>query len=698
MKTRTVELLQRVSSSKYPIKAEILATDFNVSQRTIRTEILEANEWLSSNQLPEIMTIRNKGFLLKLNAADEKLLEEALLNLHGDLLNRNERTFDIVLSIAYGKRPVYLNRKEEAFQISKSTMDEDMRRLRAELLKYGIEVVSYGKQGLSYKGPERSIRTMIYDLINQNLGMLNFSMSDDLKVTPVQKIFNRYFSLEDIKKLTEIYSSQIPKQENDIYKNQILLFTLIWIQRIKKHEFISAVSWKNAEFEDSSFTDFIDKIIKEFGLEEVPQVERNYIHFTIETFNTRDISNTLEWVQAQLLTIQLIQFVENETHIPFHLKEEMLCESLYKHMAALIVRIKNDVQVFNPLKENIRTNYYPIYRAVSQFIPTIEEVVGGKVIEDERAFLVIHFSTVASAINRDLTYIYKSVVVCNHGIATGNLLAENLKEKFPQIEIVAVLSSKEVDLVDKLDVDLIFSTFNLAYSNKPALVIDPILTEANIPVVEDFLRSNDELQRLEPNGGESTELFTNILNVVEESGGRVDRTIYSKLETLFERNNLEINKREIQPMLKDILTDNHIMIKEKASTWQESIELVAKPLIKENTIEKRYVDAMIHAVEEYGPYIVIGKHLALAHARPEDGANKLGISVATIDHPINFGNSDMDPVKIIFCLAAVDSYSHLTIMKELIELINDESKLNQLIECTTINTFKQLLFSETEGE
>ncbi|MGL4697954.1 BglG family transcription antiterminator [Enterococcus larvae] len=698
MKTRTVELLQRVSSSKYPIKAEILATDFNVSQRTIRTEILEANEWLSSNQLPEIMTIRNKGFLLKLNAADEKLLEEALLNLHGDLLNRNERTFDIVLSIAYGKRPVYLNRKEEAFQISKSTMDEDMRRLRAELLKYGIEVVSYGKQGLSYKGPERSIRTMIYDLINQNLGMLNFSMSDDLKVTPVQKIFNRYFALEDIKKLAEIYSSQLPKQENDIYKNQILLFTLIWIQRIKKHEFISAVSWKNAEFEDSSFTDFIDKIIKEFGLEEVPQVERNYIHFTIETFNTRDISNTLEWVQAQLLTIQLIQFVENETHIPFHLKEEMLCESLYKHMAALIVRIKNDVQVFNPLKENIRTNYYPIYRAVSQFIPTIEEVVGGKVIEDERAFLVIHFSTVASAINRDLTYIYKSVVVCNHGIATGNLLAENLKEKFPQIEIVAVLSSKEVDLVDKLDVDLIFSTFNLAYSNKPALVIDPILTEANIPVVEDFLRSNDELQRLEPNGGESTELFTNILNVVEESGGRVDRTIYSKLETLFERNNLEINKREIQPMLKDILTDNHIMIKEKASTWQESIELVAKPLIKENTIEKRYVDAMIHAVEEYGPYIVIGKHLALAHARPEDGANKLGISVATIDHPIIFGNSDMDPVKIIFCLAAVDSYSHLTIMKELIELINDESKLNQLIECTTINTFKQLLFSETEGE
>ncbi len=72
---------------------------------------------------------------------------------------------------------------------------------------------------------------------------------------------------------------------------------------------------------------------------------------------------------------------------------------------------------------------------------------------------------------------------------------------------------------------------------------------------------------------------------------------------------------------------------------------------------------------------VIGKHMALAHARPEDGVNKLGVSVATIEQPIDFGNPEMDPVKIIFCLAAVDSYSHLNIMKELIELINNEVKL-----------------------
>ncbi len=61
--------------------------------------------------------------------------------------------------------------------------------------------------------------------------------------------------------------------------------------------------------------------------------------------------------------------------------------------------------------------------------------------------------------------------------------------------------------------------------------------------------------------------------------------------------------------------------------------------------------------------------------------------------PVAFGNPEMDPVKIIFCLAAVDSYSHLAIMKELIELINDEEKVTQLLACSTIEAFQSLLFS-----
>jgi mannitol/fructose-specific phosphotransferase system IIA component (Ntr-type) len=311
--------------------------------------------------------------------------------------------------------------------------------------------------------------------------------------------------------------------------------------------------------------------------------------------------------------------------------------------------------------------------------------------EDELAFLTIHFSTSVSSINQDLHYIYKAVVICNHGVATGKLLSENLKELF-NIEVLAVLSSRELALIEKLDVDLIFSTVAIRYSEKPVLELEPIIKEESKRRITAFLTENQKLKRL-VNHQDSTHLFSALIETVEKSGGKVTEGIYKELETLFDQNHLTINKKEIQPMLEDVLIDSNILLNEQVKTWEESIQRVSEPLINERVIEPRYVTAMIDSVKEYGPYIVIGKYIALAHARPEDGVNRLGVSVATINEPIAFGNEENDPVKIIFCLAAVDSYSHLNIMKSLIALINDEEKIDRLSKETDVDRFKEILFS-----
>ena len=52
----------------------------------------------------------------------------------------------------------------------------------------------------------------------------------------------------------------------------------------------------------------------------------------------------------------------------------------------------------------------------------------------------------------------------------------------------------------------------------------------------------------------------------------------------------------------------------------------------------------------------------------------MGLSVLTLKDPINFGHEENDPVEIIFCLAAVDGYSHLKIMKTLVNVINHRWK------------------------
>lgn len=386
-----------------------------------------------------------------------------------------------------------------------------------------------------------------------------------------------------------------------------------------------------------------------------------------------------------------MQFVEEKTKIPFSRKEESLQEGLYKHLVGMINRVKSNIQIVNPLKETVKKNYGNIYAAIQQFTPAIEQVTKKTLSEDELAFLTIHFSTSVSSINQDLHYIYKAVVICNHGVATGKLLSENLKELF-NIEVLAVLSSREVALIEKLDVDLIFSTVAIRYSEKPVLELEPIIKEESKRRITAFLTENQKLKRL-VNHQDSTHLFSALIETVEKSGGKVTEGIYKELEMLFDQNHLTINKKEIQPMLEDVLIDSNILLNEQVKTWEESIQRVSEPLINERVIEPRYVTAMIDSVKEYGPYIVIGKYIALAHARPEDGVNRLGVSVATINEPIAFGNEENDPVKIIFCLAAVDSYSHLNIMKSLIALINDEEKIDRLSKETDVDRFKEILFS-----
>ncbi|MEC0304448.1 PTS sugar transporter subunit IIA [Terribacillus saccharophilus] len=70
----------------------------------------------------------------------------------------------------------------------------------------------------------------------------------------------------------------------------------------------------------------------------------------------------------------------------------------------------------------------------------------------------------------------------------------------------------------------------------------------------------------------------------------------------------------------------------------------------------------------------------------------------TLKNPVYFGNPDNDPVRIVFCLAAVDSYSHLNVMRNLIDLINDEDKVNRLIAVQDIDTFNTVLYGSEKNK
>ncbi|MFV0380826.1 MAG: PTS sugar transporter subunit IIA [Breznakia sp.] len=150
-------------------------------------------------------------------------------------------------------------------------------------------------------------------------------------------------------------------------------------------------------------------------------------------------------------------------------------------------------------------------------------------------------------------------------------------------------------------------------------------------------------------------------------------------------------------MLKELTNKELIKLNIDASDWVDAVRQAGAPLVKSGKVTKEYVDAMIQNVQEMGPYIVITKHVALPHARPVAGALKTALGIATLKHPIAFGNKDNDPVKYVFCLSAKENTEHLQALAHLAKLLENEKFYEVLDTAKTVDEVWNFLHEEKKG-
>lgn len=133
-----------------------------------------------------------------------------------------------------------------------------------------------------------------------------------------------------------------------------------------------------------------------------------------------------------------------------------------------------------------------------------------------------------------------------------------------------------------------------------------------------------------------------------------------------------------------LLNKEVIKVNIECSDWIEAIKEGTTPLINNGSIDKSYEDAIINNFLKLGPYMVIAPGIVLSHARPENGVNKLSLSLVTLKNPINFGSELNDPVKLVITLAASDNQTHLKALEELMELLMNSKDLNNLMKAEQV--------------
>lgn len=114
-----------------------------------------------------------------------------------------------------------------------------------------------------------------------------------------------------------------------------------------------------------------------------------------------------------------------------------------------------------------------------------------------------------------------------------------------------------------------------------------------------------------------------------------------------------------------------------AKDFREAIQAAGSLLVESGIATAEYSRAMVRVVEELGPYIVIVEGVALAHAAPENGVMRNGLSVVKLAQPVDFGGGKL--VQLVFALAATDHDSHIENLGALAELLGDNETLRSLL-------------------
>lgn len=137
---------------------------------------------------------------------------------------------------------------------------------------------------------------------------------------------------------------------------------------------------------------------------------------------------------------------------------------------------------------------------------------------------------------------------------------------------------------------------------------------------------------------------------------------------------------------------DRVLVGASARDWVEAVRLAGELLVRDGVVEERYVEAMVRVTEELGPYAVIAPGVAMPHARPEDGAREVGLSLVVLREGVNFGSPN-DPVYVVIGFAAKDRTSHLRVLQQLAEFLSEPDVIDELKRVRSEDELRTLLLS-----
>lgn len=679
---RCSSLLYEIMNIEGYISILQLSQKFRVSNRTIRYDLDKIDDFLKSSNLPQLIRKPNEGISYKCSSLEKNNVLNLLgeIDLNEYVLSQDERVIMILTELLEIRDYITMDKLAEILIVSRSTILKDMDKVREWLINTNLELKSSKRHGVKIIGEERYIRKAAISLLTNNvdiykaLDLIKASKlsKSEFSLDKYQKEFFKDIDISYIENCLDIAEKQLETKFTDEAYSGLVIHIAIAIKRIQEDKDIvmekdelNALEITKEFVVASSITKLLEKRFEII----IPDDEIGYI--TIHLLGSKvstSKNNDKDSEMIEFITSDLINRVSSILNINLFSDKELFL-GLTQHIRPTIYRLKHDLILKNPLLKEVKQSYEKLFCAVKDSTYSLEEYGGSRLSDEEIGYLTLHFGAAIERVKDNNSRQVNVVVVCATGIGTSKLVSSRIESLF-NINIIDTISYHNIgDVVKGGNVDLIITTvpIKLDSNDIPCIEVNPFLTEKNISDISSALKRYNTTYKNKHNISLKKIMDIISSNCIILNGEKLANELAYYLSIAD-----DFKKEVFEPMLKDILTTDFMKLNVDVENWEQAIRCGGEILKNNGAIDERYIEGMIDSVKTLGPYIVIAPGIAMPHARPDDSVKKIGMSLITLNNPVNFGNKEHDPVEIVVCLCALDHSSHLKALSELVTFLGDE--------------------------
>lgn len=460
-----------------------IASDIHVSKRTIQREldILEQSYAIerSRGHISFAINEIEKGQLHRILSKDREI----------DSSDIEQRRKSLLLELLQDHKAHKMIYFADKFQVSESTIASDMEALAPWLEKNYLYLVKKPGYGVYVKGKESDFREAMRRFINENYKRRSSKdiLVDTVFDTSQEGIFD-LLNRENIYRidslLKDMHKKRLEQLEDNAYIG-LLFHIAISLERIKRKEFIDSNQWIQVDQKDADYQlakEIVHKLEVLFQVQ-IPQIEISYLMMHIQGSKVQYNKHSMQEDDSLLHLVEKMADAFDPAYSEELKNDPVFVEGLMVHLKPVLIRLKNHLNIFNPLWEQIKREYPTIYQKTERASKILEEEYHCEVTQEEIGYLAMHFGAASERMKQASRYCRKVNigVVCASGFGLARLMTAKLDCYF---HLKANLIALSKDDLERKDIDFYISSMDLEGYPYDILTISPLLKEEDLKQIQ----------------------------------------------------------------------------------------------------------------------------------------------------------------------------------------------------------------------